>query len=333
MYIGGHDLGDRSLIVAEIGNNHEGDMGVARELIAAAAASGADAVKFQVFRPDGLVGPGDVARRAVLERFMLPREEIPALAAHAAAHGVQFMATPFDLDAVAVLEPHVPAYKIASGDNDYAPLITAAAETGKPLIVSTGLTDEAAVVEIVETVRSARSGGPLDLVLLHCACAYPVPDADVNLRAIASLARHDCPVGWSDHTLGMTAALGSIALGACVIEKHFTLAHDYSDYRDHALSATPSELSALVQEVRRLEAMLGDGIKRVMPSEADGAATARRSAVAARDLPAGHPVAAADVAFLRPGDGMTCRDVDGLIGFILEAPLAEGTPFPPPVSV
>lgn len=190
------DLEREVLVVAEIGNNHEGDVVLAEELIALAAAAGAQAVKFQTIRPECLVAPDQHARLAQLRKLSLPAEAHARLAARAAKEGVMFLSTPFYLDAVDILNPLVPAFKIASGDNDFVPLLRRVAATGKPVLLSTGMADmEAVRTAVVELERVwLESGEAPGVVLMHCVSAYPTPAAQANLKAISDprVARPPC---------------------------------------------------------------------------------------------------------------------------------------------
>ena len=305
MRIGPVDLTREVLVVAEIGNNHEGDVALAEDLIGLAAESGAQAVKFQTIEPQRLVAPDQTARLAQLGRFRLDADAHRRLVAVAERAGVMFLSTPFSLGAVDLLDELAPAFKIASGDNDFMPLLQAVARKAKPVILSTGMLDMAGAAFALGTVEREWTALGVDpgLVLLHCVSAYPTPAAEANLMAIPALLRLGRPVGYSDHTLGIEAAVASVALGARVIEKHFTRSKTQSEFRDHQLSAEPAELKELVERVGTLNAMLGDGIKRLMPGEGGGIA-ARRSVCVARDLPAGHVLAFADLDWLRPGGGL-----------------------------
>jgi len=324
MKIGPIDLDREILIIAEIGNNHEGDVALAEEMILLAADAGAQAVKFQTIIPEGLVSPNQKSRLAQLRRFQLQPEEYGRLADAAEKVGVMFISTPFSLDAVSLLEALVIAYKVASGDNDYVALLDAVAQTGRPVLVSTGMTDQEGAMRARDVVRGtwAQSGINPGLVLMHCVSAYPTPPAEANLRAIRSLAALGETVGYSDHTLGINAAALAVALGARVIEKHFTIDKNQSDFRDHALSADPSELRSLVQLVRETNEMLGEGSKLTMPSEEAVAKVARRSAHSARDLPAGHVLETTDIAWLRPGTGISQGQQDLLVGRRLKQPVS-----------
>ncbi len=329
MNIGPVDLSREVLVVAEIGNNHEGDLGRAQEMVARAAAAGVQAVKFQTIVPERLVSALQPARIEQLRRFAFGGDQFAALAETARRAGVMFLSTPFDVDSVGMLDALVPAFKIASGDNDFVALLERVAATGKPILLSTGMADLESVrraCSVIEAVWRGANASP-GLVLLQCVSAYPTPAESANLLAIRTLARETGHVvGYSDHTLGIDAAVLAVALGARVIEKHFTLSKTQSDFRDHQLSADPPELAELVRRVHAAEAMLGDGIKRVQPVEAATATAARRSIVARRALPQGHVLAAADLDWLRPGGGLAPGQEALLIGRALRRAVAGGEP-------
>lgn len=326
MKIGGVDLAREVLVIAEIGNNHEGDLGRARELVQAAAAAGAQAVKFQTIVPERLVVRSQTARIEQLRRFCLSYGDFEKLAQTAAQAKVMFLSTPFDLESVAFLAPLVPAFKIASSDNNFDPLLEAVARTGKPALISTGMTSIGDIKRTCGVFEKVSKSKP-EIVLLHCVSAYPTPPESANLLALRTIERETgYPVGYSDHTLGIEQAVLSVALGACVIEKHFTLSKTQSEFRDHQLSAEPAELAELVRRVRAARAALGDGVKRVMPAEEGVVATARRSAVARRDLPAGHAITMEDLDWLRPGGGVAPDAARLLLGRKLRRAVAAGEP-------
>ncbi|MCC6728482.1 MAG: N-acetylneuraminate synthase family protein [Chthonomonadales bacterium] len=329
MRIGCRDTSEGVLVVAEIGNNHEGSLERARRMVREAAAAGADAVKFQTFRVELFASPLDAARFARLHSFELPPAAFAELAAVAREEGVLFISTPLDLPSVDVLAPIAAALKVASGDNDFEPLLARVAGTGLPVLLSTGLADLATVDRAVRCL-SAHGAWPAGerVALLHCVSSYPVPAEEANLLAIGSLRRrYGLTAGYSDHCLGTAAVLASVALGARIVEKHFTLDKGLSDFRDHRLSADPAELRQMVRAIRDLEAMLGDGHKRVMPCEEGNRVAMRRSIAASGDLPAGHLVRAEDVVWLRPGGGLSPGEEAGVIGARLARPMVAGTPF------
>lgn len=309
MRIGNFDTEKKILIVAEIGNNHEGNVEVAKRLIAKAAGCGADAVKFQTIVPELLVRPQEAERFERLQRFQLTYDQFETLKHTADECGVLFLSTPFDLESAEFLERLVPAFKIASGDNNFYPLLQKVAATGKPVIISTGFADIAQLRESVRVIEEAwkDAAHPGELALLHCVASYPVVPEQANLAAIATLRREfpSCTIGYSDHTLGIRAVAASAALGARIIEKHFTVDHNYSNFRDHQLSADPVELKELVRHVREVETLLGTGEKIVQSGEKAIMQISRRSLSAARSLSAGSVIAESDISWLRPGEGLS----------------------------
>lgn len=307
MRIGSYDTEEKVLIVAEIGNNHEGNVSVAKELIEAAASAGVDAVKFQTYRTELYVSSCDAARFARLKSFELSFDEFQALAACASSHGVEFLSTPFDLESAAFLNSIVPAFKISSSDNTFGPLLACVAGFGKPIILSTGLAGEPELRDAVRIINDAFPGacGAGDLALLHCVAQYPVDQDSVNLNRIGSLRDvFGYTVGYSDHTLGVSAAPLAVACGARIIEKHFTLDKNQSDFRDHQLSADPREMAALVQEIRRVEILLGND--RILPSDKERGSLGalRRSIVATHPIKAGSVLLLEDITWVRPGGGI-----------------------------
>jgi len=330
MKIGNIDLLRNVLVIAEIGNNHEGDLGLAIEMIHAAASSGAQAVKFQTIQPERLVSATQVARIEQLGRFAFNFEQFAELAEVARAVGVMFLSTPFTPDVVPWLAHLVPAFKIASGDNNFSQLLEAVAETGKPILLSTGMTDLVGIkqaCQVIENVyNSSGNGLPVgEIALLHCVSAYPTPPEQANLRAIDTLARETGKlIGYSDHTLGIDAATLSVALGARIIEKHFTLSKTQSDFRDHALSADPVELTELVRRVRVANILLGNGEKILQEGEMSTANAARRSIVASCALDTGHLLVDADLDWLRPGGGLKPGQESLILGRRLTQSVARG---------
>lgn len=306
MKIGDFDTDRRVLLIAEVGNNHEGSYSLAEEMVGRAAEAGVDAVKFQTIVPERLVSPREEKRLAALRRFQFSYEQFAGLADTARRAGVLFLSTPFDMDSARFLTPLVPAFKIASGDNNFLPLIETIARTGKPIILSAGLADLEDVRRTKSFIESiwAKQGVDPGLAVLHCVVSYPTPAKDANLLAIRQLASLGVTVGYSDHTLGIDAAVLSVAVGARIIEKHFTISKTHSDFRDHQLSADPADLAELARRVRMAEEMLGTEEKRVLEAEQPLSVAARRSIVAARDLPAGTALTWEDLDWLRPGGGV-----------------------------
>jgi sialic acid synthase SpsE len=314
-------------VIAEAGSNHNRDLATARNLIEVAAASGADAVKFQTYTAEGLYSRrtptmGYLEQRALVDqdesvwdlikRIEMPWEWHADLAEHAAGCGISFLSTPFEEAAVDALEAvGMPAYKIASYEINHLPLIEKAARTGKPLLISTGM---ASLGDVERALDTANAAGARDIVLLHCAINYPPRFEDLNLRAIQTLgAAFGLPVGWSDHTLGHSADVAAVTLGACCVEKHVTLSRDQAG-PDHLFALEPDELTAMVTALRETEAALGTSVKRATDAEAEMFRLGRRSLVAARDLPAGQTLKKEDVAIKRPGFGIPVHDLDNVVG-------------------
>lgn len=332
MNIGNIDTRERVLVVAEIGNNHEGNAAIAERLVREAAACGADAVKFQVFKTPYFVSARDQARFARLSSFELPFETFAELGRLARSLGLLFVATPLDLESARFLIERVDALKIASADNDFYPLLELAAASGRPLIVSSGLTDLEQIAYTKRTIedaweRAAVSQPARQLAILHCVTSYPAPPEEVHLASIELLSRElGCTVGYSDHTLGNEACVAAVAAGARIIEKHFTLDKGYSDFRDHQLSADPSDLRDLVAAVRRTAILRGRTGKSMQPSEAALADAIRRSIVAAADLPTGHRLTPSDLTWIRPRTGLRPGDEPRLLGRTLKRAIAFGEP-------
>lgn len=321
------DSSDRVLVIAEIGNNHEGDYSVAEELIARASAAGVDAVKFQYIDPEALVPPEQNARLEQLARFRLTDDEFVQLRGVADRENVLFLCTPFAIDAVEFLEPLVPAYKVASGDLTFLPLLRSIARTKKPVLLSTGMSDLNEIDRSVGVVREAWGGSGSGVALLHCVSAYPTPAEEAHLSAIRDLVPLADAVGYSDHTIGIDASVLAVAAGARIVEKHFTLNKDFSDFRDHQLSADPRDMAALVDRIREAESMLGNGPKRPLDIEVPLREATRRSIAAASDLSSGHVISERDLTWLRqPGD-YSPGDEAALIGRTLSRPMASGEPF------
>jgi N,N'-diacetyllegionaminate synthase len=328
MKLGSFDVGQRVLVIAEIGNNHEGNFAAAQELLGRAAEAGADAVKFQTFIPELFVSRVDAARLQRLRGFQLSQEQFTRLAAQAKELGVVFFSTPLDLESARFLNTIQPMFKIASGDNTFFPLIEAVAGFAKPMIVSTGFADMAALDRVHALVRAtwARDGVDPGLAFLHCVGCYPVPPEQANLAVIGALRARfgDCVVGYSDHTIGIRAATYAVAAGARIVEKHFTLDKNYSEFRDHQLSADPVDLRSLVDAIRETEQLMGAAKKAPTACEVQMLDAVRRSIAAARDLPASHLVTAGDLIWVRPGTGLAVGCEDAVVGRRTRRALQQG---------
>jgi N,N'-diacetyllegionaminate synthase len=307
MKIEHHNLNEKVFLIAEIGNNHEGSYSLAEEMVGLAAQAGADAVKFQTIDPEKLIAKTERQRLQTLKRFVLSYAQYEKLASVAKREGVLFLSTPFDREGARFLEPLVPAFKIASGDNNYFALIEEVARFSKPLLLSTGMATLSEIIQTVSFIRKVREEGkvPNDLALLHCVSSYPTQESAANLLAIKYLReKFQLPIGYSDHTKGTQAAILAVAVGARIIEKHFTISHNYSDFRDHSLSADPKEFHEMVQRIREAEVLLGTGEREVASEIPSEMVKSRRSIVAARTLEKGAILRKEDLNWLRPGTGL-----------------------------
>ncbi len=305
------------LIIAEAGVNHNGDPALALALVDAAAEAGADLVKFQTFKAERLVTPQaakaayqqettDAAESqlAMLQRLELDAAAHAALLARCRERGIGFLSTPFDEDSADMLvKMGLEILKIPSGEITNLPYLRHLGGLRKRVLLSTGMCGLDEVAEALEVLRAAGTP-PTDVTLLHCNTQYPTPFADANLLALRTLAQAfpRCPVGYSDHTPGIECPLAAVALGASVIEKHFTLDRNMEG-PDHKASLEPHELAAMVAGVRRVELALGHGRKEPSPSERENILVARRYLVAGRDIAKGEAYSPENVAVRRTGSG------------------------------
>lgn len=308
-------------IIAELGNNAAGDVTLAKRMIDAARECGADVVKFQTIHPRQLVG-ADHPALGLLERESFRDADFAVLKAHCDAAGIEFLSTPFDLDGIALLERlGVRRYKVASGELTWPEFLRAVGRTRKPVIMSTGGATEA---QLEQALTWLREGGSRDITLLHCISAYPPPDSEMNLPRLAHLrARFGLPVGFSDHSAGWEMAVGAIALGATVVEKHFTIDRALPGV-DNQMSILPADLRCIAAAARRLPAALVDRGLAPAPSETPFRGGARRALYARRDLAAGTVLADGDLLALRPLAGVPAEDQPRVLGRKLARALAAG---------
>lgn len=329
MNIGTVDLDQDILIIAEIGNNHEGDFALAQKMIRAAAKAGAGAVKFQTIIPDKLVSAQQKDALDQFTKFQFNYDQFAQLKEVADSEGVMFLSTPFDVESAQFLDTLVPAFKIASGDNNYFPLIEAVAKKGKPILMSTGMADLATIEQskqLMEKVWRQENIEP-QLVILHCVSLYPTPLREANLLTIPFLKEKlKTTVGYSDHTVGLEAPVMAVGLGARVIEKHFTLDKHFSDFPDHRISMDPEDLTQLVEKISQTVDMLGSYGISVGKDELEIAKIARRSVVARADLPAGNRMQWKDLDWVRPGGGIPPGEEDKILGKTLKRALSKGSP-------
>lgn len=303
-------------IIAEAGVNHNGSAALAKKMIEEAKEAGADYIKFQTFQPEKLVSryadKAEYQKEAtgsqesqldMLQKLALSQEEFRELKAYCSQVGIGFLSTPFDLDSIAFLEElGMDFWKLPSGEVTNLPYLIRIAQTGWPIVMSTGM---CRLEEIGEALEWLKKGGAGDITLLHCNTQYPTPMEDVNLRAMETLSRQfGLPVGYSDHTLGIEVPIGAAALGAVLLEKHFTL-DKTMEGPDHGASLEPGELKAMVQAVRNMERALGSGEKRPTASEAGNAKAARKSIVARTEIRKGQLFTQENLAVKRPGTGIS----------------------------
>ncbi|MBI3252267.1 MAG: N-acetylneuraminate synthase [Candidatus Omnitrophica bacterium] len=323
-------------IIAEAGVNHNGNLNMAYQLVDIAASAGADAVKFQTFKAERLVTNNapkagyqrqntDASESSLemLRRLELGQDAHRDLMAYCRQKEITFLSTPFDEESADFLaDSDMAAFKIPSGEITNLPFLAHVARKGKPLLVSTGMSY---LGEVEIAVRTIEEAGNSELILLHCVSNYPANPASANLRVLDTMAKaFGVPVGYSDHTTSNEVPIAAVALGACVIEKHFTLDHHLPG-PDHRASLEPDELAALVKSIRTIEAALGCGRKEPAAGEAETAAVARRSIVTARDLPAGTTLTKEMIALRRPGTGLPPAMHPYLIGRTVRIHLPAGT--------
>jgi N,N'-diacetyllegionaminate synthase len=306
----------KTLIIAEAGVNHNGSLDLALQMVRAAAESGADWIKFQTFVPELIVAKSaqkaEYQKKAtgsegsqldMLRKLALPQADFRTLQDACAAAGIGFLSTPFDDQSLTFLnELDMPAWKIPSGEITNLPYLIRIARTLKPVILSTGMST---LAEVEAAVAVLRQYGTTDITLLHCTTEYPAPFADVNLKAIQTLRDHfNLPAGYSDHTQGIEISIAAAALGACVIEKHFTLDRTMEG-PDHKASLEPAELKAMVAAIRHVEQALGDGFKTPSAAEVKNLAIARKSIVASRPIQQGELFSVDNLVIKRPGSGIS----------------------------
>jgi N-acetylneuraminate synthase/N,N'-diacetyllegionaminate synthase len=308
------------LLIAEIGGNHEGDFAYAKRLTELAAASGADAVKFQLYRGATLVNAIETPdRHRHFTRFEFEREQHLELAETCAAAGVKYLASVWDLEMLDWVDPHLSLYKIGSGDLTAYPLLREFVRRGKPMVVSTGLSTLDEVLAAVAFIQSRddRYRRADMLALLQCTSMYPIDDTDANLRVIDTLrAATGLTVGYSDHTRGRMALFVAATRGAEVLEFHFTDDRTGKSFRDHQVSLTGDEVRALCADLDQLQLLLGDGVKRPLPSEIEtGHVTSfRRAVYCRRPIRRGQTISVDDLVVLRPNHGVDARQFDELVG-------------------
>ena len=315
------------LLIAEIGGNHEGDFNYALRLLDLALESDSDVVKFQVYTGDTLVSRVEGAgRNQHFKKFELTIPQYLELARRVEAGKKIFMASIWDLDMIDESDNHMPIFNIGSGDLTAYPLLRDFANRGKPMVVSTGLATADEVAASVEFIRDVNPvyRDPALLAVLQCTSMYPIPASDANLAVMGELkARLGTTVGYSDHTEGMRALEIAYAMGAEVMEFHFTDTREGKSFRDHKVSLTVPEVHQLQARLREITELRGAGVKRPLGVEGDHVVSFRRAVYPVRDLPAGTVLSERDLTVLRPNHGIDARDFDKLMGKRLKKGVSE----------
>ncbi|MCI8769739.1 MAG: N-acetylneuraminate synthase [Lachnospiraceae bacterium] len=316
-----------TLIIAEAGVNHNGDLESAKQLVLAAKEAGADIVKFQTANVDSLVsGHAEMAeyqkkntgkiesQRDMLQKILLSYNDFIELADFCEKTRIQFLSTPFDIESIGFLSGlGVNIWKIPSGEITNYPYLVEIARTGRPIILSTGMST---LDEIGEAINLLQKNGAGKITLLHCTTEYPTPYEHVNLNAMATLRdKFGLDIGYSDHTLGIEVPIAAVAMGAVIIEKHFTLSREMEG-PDHKASLEPGELKEMVQAIQRLEMAFGDGIKRPTDIEEKNAMVARKSIIARKDIQRGECLTEENLTTKRPGTGISPMKWNEILGTI-----------------
>lgn len=306
--------------IAEIGGNHEGDFEYAKKLTVLACQSKADSIKYQIYTGDTLVSPVEnPTRNAHFKKFELSKEQYIELAKICKSYNKDFAVSVWDTNALEWIDPYLTYYKIGSGDFNCLPIIDQFIKRKKPIIISTGLATEDEVLEVIKYVKSKDSfyAQKDNLAVLQCNSMYPSPDEDINLRTIPRYRELlNINVGYSDHSIGTTAALGAVALGAEIIEVHFTDTRENKKFRDHLISFTKDELNTFITEAQRMHEMLGSSIKKVTKSEQEAGhpTSFRRAVYLSHDLKKGDIVTENNVCFLRPCHGLEAKKWHKILG-------------------
>lgn len=316
----------KCFVIAEAGVNHNGDVALAHKLVEVAASTGADAVKFQYFITEELITPNAPkaeyqvqttkkpgSQYEMLKGLELSTHEQAELKEHCEELGILYLCTPYDNQSVDALDKmNVSAFKIASTDTTNLPFLRYVASKNRPVILSTGMSTLGEVEQAVNTLRTVGLDGKI--ILLHCTSEYPAPLNEVNLRAILTMQQaFACPVGYSDHTPGVGVSSWAVALGACAVEKHFTLDRDM-DGPDHRASLEPDELFTLVKTIRQVEAALGDGIKHPTSSELSNKPMMQKSLVVRNGIRAGEVITENNLSCKRPGFGLAPSWFERVVG-------------------
>ena len=320
---------DKAYIIAEAGNNHEGSLERAIEMVSVASECGADAIKFQAIDPYELVSESDTERIKALKKFKLSFGDYSKLAKVCSDNKIDFLSTPFDIKSAELLNNIQDSFKIASGDNNFFPLIEKVFTFNKTIYISLGILEEEQLLELVNFLDALKKkySSNQKICLLHCISSYPADNETLNLKRIQTLKKkfNQFVIGYSDHSIGILATSHAVAMGAEVIEKHFTLDKNLSDFRDHKLSADPDELKIMIQNIRMIESMLGDGIIGPQISEHQMMIDAKRSIVARKDIPKNTIITQEHIKWIRPGDGIPPSKTNEILGKVAKVDISAET--------
>ena len=297
------DLKKKVFIIAEVGNNHEGNFNVAKKLVRLAAKAGADAIKFQTFKTENFIRKKDIKRFKQLKKFELSYEQFKSLKKLAHIKKIKFISTPLDLESADFLIKNADLIKIASSDNNFFPLIEKVLKSKKSIIISTGMINILQIKDLTNYIYKVigKKSAIKRIALLHCVTNYPVEDEFANLRSVEYLIKNSkLTIGYSDHTIGNEACIAAVAMGAKVIEKHFTISKKFSKFRDHALSADYIDLKNIVTGIRKVEKQLGRFNKEIQKPEKKLIKIVRRAAYADKNIFPGEKITLKNTKFLRP---------------------------------
>ena len=304
---------NRVLIVAEIGNNHEGSFRLAKKLIEKAAKAGVDAVKFQTFKTEDFINDNDQSRYKRYKKFELSKQDFFKLSRFAKSKKLIFISTPLDIQSAVYLNKCVDYFKISSGDNNYFQLIEKVLSFKKPVIISTGLLDHDGIKKLLSLIKK-RNFPMKKVFLLHCVSNYPATDKEANLISIKYLKdKFKINIGYSDHTIGIEASIMAATYGAKIIEKHFTIDKNYSNFRDHKLSADPEEMLKLVESVRRSSIMAGTYEKKISKNEKKNLKSMRRSLYAKVQINKGETITMDKIKLVRPFNPSSSKNIKNIL--------------------
>ena len=315
---------NKVVVIAEAGVNHNGDLSIAKKLVDEAKKSGADIVKFQTFNPKKLVSKDakmadyqkenlgqTMSQEKMLEKLTLKLSDFVELAEYCKKKEIQFLSTPFEIESIHFLDNLVEMWKIPSGEITNYPYLVEIAKTGKDIILSTGMST---MNEVEDAVKLLKQSGAGNIILLHCTTNYPTSMIDVNLKAMNTLGEHfGVDVGYSDHTKGIEISIAAVALGASVIEKHFTLDRKMEG-PDHQASLEPKEMRAMIEAIRNVEKAMGDGIKKPSESEKSNIYVVRKSIISSRKIKKGELLTEDNLTTKRPGTGLSPMLWNKIIG-------------------